>query len=178
MIVPIRGALIVVLAAMLTGDGGRVTFRGEEFNVNARGSHKTLGLQLSLALEKKEVLVDEPLLVKFSTKNVARKPLFVLESNPDTDYRFDVRDDKGNVVPLTEYGKKILSTAEEVRMVLVKLRPGEETHSEVRAERIVQLNVAGTYYITAKRRVPQASNNLTKLVEISSNTVRVVIAPR
>jgi hypothetical protein len=178
MIVVVRCALIVILAGILAGGGNPVPLRGGESELKAGGTLRTPGLQLSLAVDRDEVPIGEPLVVRFSTKNVAKRPLFLLESNPDTDYRFDVRDAKGNSVPLTEYGRKVLSNAEEVRLVMIKLRPGEEIRDEVHADRIVQLNVPGTYYISARRRVPEAPTNLHKLMEISSNTVRLAITAK
>jgi len=126
-------------------------------------------------MEKKEFRVDEPLILKLSMRNVTRKALLAFESNPETDYLLDVTDVAGKPVALTEYGRQILSRAEEVRLVTFTLQPGEKRLSVVWVNKLFAVRSPGTYYITAKRRVPGTPTDFRKLINISSNKLRVVI---
>ena len=92
-----------------------------------------------------------------------------------SDYLLDVTDATGRPVALTEYGRQVLSRAEEVRLVTFTLQPGEKRLSVVWVNKLFAVRSPGTYYITAKRRVPGTPTDLRKLINISSNKLRVVI---
>jgi hypothetical protein len=169
--------VVIVSMAVLAGVNRMTLHKGEVISEMAVSNNST-GFQFSAVLEQKQVEIDQPVNLKFSIKNVAKESRFILESNPETDYRLEVKDERGNSMPLTEYGKQILSTAEEVRLVIVKMKPGEEIEDTIQVNRIVKMIAPGTYYITAKRRVPKTPHNRDRLVYISSNTVMVVITPK
>lgn len=130
-------------------------------------------------LEKKQLKVGEPLILRFSTKNVTKKPLYLLESNPETDYRLEIKDSNGEAVSLTEYGKHILSNAGQFRLIIVKVQPGEEVQDMMEVNKMFKIDTPGIYYISAKRGIPESEYAaLGKQVDISSNTVKAVITPK
>jgi len=51
--------------------------------VGAAASNRSAGFEVLAVMEKKEFKVDEPLILKLSMRNVARKALLAFESNPE-----------------------------------------------------------------------------------------------
>lgn len=170
-------SVLIVSVAALAGASWAESQGGKVIVETTAGQSPT-GFEFSATLEGKRVKAGDPLNIKFSVKNAAKTTLILFETNPETDHLLEVRDANGNLAPLTEYGKQILSTAEENRRVIVRLKAGEIIENTVQVNKIVKINTPGTYYVTATRRVPAAPTDLDRLVSISSNTVQVVITPK
>ena len=133
------------------------------------------GFGLIVNLEKDQVGPCQPIRLAITIKNASEDELSFWETCPESDYRFIVEDDKGQVVPLTRYGQRIEKNREIVlSAVPVALKPNDERQDTILLNRIYDMTIEGKYDITAWRHVRTRDNKgHTKLI---SNTVEVEIA--
>jgi hypothetical protein len=141
----------------------------------------TEGFQLSARLEKDEVGVCEPIVLELHIRNASAEVLLLDDILPEMDYEMTIEDEQGNIMPLTSYGRRIMSNKEEMGSKVLKFKPWEEQRCSVLVNRIYDMTFSGTYAIAVKRggiikegRVITAkvvSNTVSvKIVDLSVNT--------
>jgi hypothetical protein len=130
-------------------------------------------VQLSARPEKELIKSGEPVVLKLNLMNAGRKSLFVYETSDESDYKLSVKDEKGESVPLTEYGERLLSSAEELRRIKVEMKPGEERQVSIRVSKIYRMAAGSTYFITAKRQFFRRNG---RSAEVISNEVKLQVA--
>lgn len=128
--------------------------------------------QLSARSEKEMLKSDEPVVLKLNLMNAGRKSLFVYETSDETDYKLSVKDETGESVPLTEYGERLLSSAEELRRIKVEVKPGEERQGSIQVSKIYRMVAGNTYFITAKRQFFRRNG---RPAEVVSNEVKIQV---
>jgi len=74
----------------------------------------TEGFQLSARLEKDEVGVCEPIVLELHIRNASAEVLLLDDILPEMDYEMTIEDEQGNIMPLTSYGRRIMSNKEEM----------------------------------------------------------------
>src|ERR1700755_824970 len=82
-----------------------------------------------LLVGRKET-ADAPFYLVVTLKNNSRESIFFVDSDPLKDHRLEVKDERGNVAPLSKKGAKILDSGWTHRVVR-ELKPGEQTVSEI-----------------------------------------------
>jgi len=96
-----------------------------------------------------------------------------MDDRGELEFTIDVRDDKGNVPPLTRYGRAVINHEFPVMVPdggYSNLRPGETFESEIIVTKLYDLS-QGKYTIQLKRTEEST------LRIIKSNTVTVTVAP-
>jgi len=113
-------------------------------------------------------------LLRLTIKNVTRKDLEVREALPHREYEIDVRNSRGERVPLTNFGRQLLETSGVgFRETDIMVGPGEGRQDSVDIAKLCDLSVPGTYYVKAIRRVKKRT--LRGWGEVVSNAVRITI---
>ena len=136
------------------------------------GSGLSGGFRLSARSEKELVKAGKPVVLKLSLTNAGRKALIVYETSDETDYKLSVKDEKGESVHLTEYGEKLLSSAEQLRRIKVEVKPGEEMQDSIRVSSLYRMAAGGTYFITATRQFFRRNG---EPGEVMSNEVKITV---
>jgi phage FluMu protein gp41 len=132
------------------------------------------GFQLSAMMDGIKLKRGEPILLKLTLKNVSQKELFVAESTAEKVYDIDVRDERGELVPLSEKGKRLYREPIMFDGVIsVKVAPGQEQNVTIDLSKIYNVTATGIYSVTARRTVPKLDRSGT--AELVSNTVKVTI---
>ncbi len=142
--------------------------------ISAAGGALSEGFLLFAHLDKGQVKSGEPIVLKLAVKNATNGELILFESSAVQDYKLTVKNGKGESIPLTDAGVRILSAAgEHLRQVMVKVGPGQERHVSLIVNDLYRMTTGGTYYITARREVPRQSGQGT--AEVVSNTIKIVV---
>jgi len=108
------------------------------------------GLKLTIRVEKTVAETARPVIVLIELSNQSRLPVAIWERFVQRDYELHVRDEKGNEVPLTPWGKQIRTYifGSKTRVVLA---PGEKHTDKEDLAEIYSVSVPGTYKIEACR---------------------------
>ena len=139
---------------------------------NGENSDRSQNSYQLIATLAETVKSGDEIQLKLTLKNNTQKPFFLFESSPEQDYKITIKDSKGNTVPLTEYGKQRLRSADEYRKVSKQVGPQQELHAEMRIDEIYRFKSGTTYYISVKRNIliPNGKG-FTKDI-VTSNTVK------
>lgn len=167
---------IATIAVLLIGVNMNLYAEGpkEAKPVLNRWGRVSEGFQLSARLEKELVGPCEPVILVVVMRNASKGILSLAESSPERDYKFVVKDDQGASIPLTRYGKRLMDSTEEFRLVTLKMKSQEEIRSEILINRIYDMTLSSTYSIIVKRNVFRQDGK--GLAEVISNVVKVKIA--
>lgn len=131
------------------------------------------GFMMSARSEKEEVGACEPVVVAVRIKNVSDRILSFPESSPESDYGIEVKDDRGEQMPLTRYGKNVLRSGEEHRRVVTKLDPGAEHQQKLLVNRIYDMSTSGTYFVQISRDVFKRDGK--GVAKVKSNVLKIKV---
>lgn len=172
-------AMIVMIAAIATSNTGA----GMEINggwtkqvvpAPDTQSARSKGIQLTVRTEKESFDSDEVVLLLLSVRNTTRRAVFLVETYSAREYKFDVKNEKGEDVLLTEEGQHLLTNNAVYRSGPLTIEPGEEKQHNVSINRIYDMTAPGTYSVTVRRKIFKMSGKL--FTEAISNTLKVTIA--
>ena len=128
-------------------------------------------LQLIARVDKSSFRENDTIELKVSLKNGTRRVVYVTESNVLADYKIEIRNENGRLMPPTEDGGKLLRlSAWSTRRLSVAINPGQEINQTFEVNKIYAMP-PGIYSITVKRRVTTEWRK--KNVELTSNVVIV-----
>ena len=72
------------------------------------GAHEPKqSLTVDISTEKPTLKVGSEVRVEVTLTNTSSRPVLIQERNPATDYKIDVRDERGKAVPETDFGRKL-----------------------------------------------------------------------
>lgn len=132
------------------------------------------GAQLFMRMESEPLSADKPALLVLSFRNNTKEPLFLEDTYPERDYKFDVRDEQDESVPLTENGRRLVTNTSVYKNVGLKIEPGKQMEHQVDINGLYDLTGHGTYRVTAKRKVLRQDGSE---FEITSNTIKFKVIP-
>lgn len=139
---------------------------------------ETNGCIISIWAEKEEFKDGEPIWITIATKNVSDKTLIALESNPDSDYEIQVKNEQGESVPLmlygTRHGYKARHSKPISRLINIYLDPGKEYEQKVLVSRLYDMSHSGTYFIQVTNTVGSVEN-LREVFKVKSNIITVKV---
>lgn len=167
--------LMALSAMLLVG----MTPDSESKTVQDAWGKPSEGFRLSAQLSSLQTKVDQPVLLRLTIKNVTKKDLEVHEALPRREFEINVKNSRGETVPLTDYGQQLYGKHLFVTRRLgfksrdIKVAPGEERQETIDIAKLRDLSVPGTYYVKAMRRVKKQGGK--GWGEVESNTVRVTI---
>ena len=130
-------------------------------------------LQLTAKVDKSSFRENDAIELKVSLKNGTRGVVYVTESNVLADYKIEVRNENGSLVPPTKDGEKLLKlSAWSTRRLSVAINPGEKIDRSFEVNKIYAMP-HGTYTITVKRRVTTEWRK--RSIELTSNVAKVTV---
>ena len=130
------------------------------------------GFQLLAKVERVPTDSGDSLVLKLTMKNVTTETLRLIKTVPEKLYQVTVTNDRGEPLPLTEYGKRRREAVPGARIVL-RVGPGEEVQQEIPLDKMYDLTGKGTYSLTVKRNVLKRQGE--GFAEVVSNTVKFTV---
>ena len=155
---------LTLLECLHPKDGANARSQGA---IDKRGM-PVAGIVLTAALEPAAVSPGRPVLVQLKTRNEGRQPQHFVESNPLSDFRLVVQNGKGEPVPQKRFADL------DLLLVTAELLPKGEFASAYPVTEAYGLTRAGTYRITAMRRINTPDSEHT--TEVVSNAVVLVVS--
>jgi len=135
---------------------------------------KAEGFVFTAALTKGDVLVCDRVSLTLALRNVSGQTKRIVETSLFQDYRFVVKDAKGKVVPLTQFGEAALRASKERwRTIVHELKEGETFVEVAIVNRAHDMTMGGVYTIVAMRRVPREDRMGYATLATKAVTVRV-----
>lgn len=118
--------------------------------------------------------VEKALLLVVTMENVSGTPLEIVETGSLKDYVIHLQDEKGDDVPLTQYGKMLSDSRREILLRRMKtVPPGESLVHTFHINRIFDMTLTGTYSVKATRTVPRRNGD--GFVDVESNRIAVTV---
>lgn len=129
-----------------------------------------------LRLRAKKELQDssQVWVLMLSIQNTSQWPLFAQETYSARDYMFDVKDESGDKVSLSEAGKRAVLNDSIYKNVGMEIPPGGSLNDKVYLNELYDLSVPGNYVVTASRKLMRKDGSE---FEIKSNTIKLEITP-
>ena len=147
--------------------------RSAETHVSKTGA-SGVGLRFVASLAKSAVSRDEPITLKLVLTNNTKKEIIVVEGNILTDYKIDVRDQRGTRVLPMPKGKDLLFRSQwGGRRVSFTIAPGESKTDTFQLNKIYAMTNPGSYTITASRRALRQVGK--PWIELTSNEAKVMV---
>ena len=119
----------------------------------------------------------ESIVLEVSMRNNSDRTLLILEGNPAEDYSIEIRDQLGSHPADTEYGLKLKRSATSsskfmTRNMSLRLKPGEAGTDVIPIGSMYDMRVAGKYFVTVKRKLPNELGQGT----VTSNEITITVA--
>lgn len=131
--------------------------------------------ELSAEAKKSVFTPDEPILLEVTLSNKSAEAIYIIETSPLKDNRLEITKSRGEKVPLSEKGRKIMQSGE-VRRMVSKIGPGEKLEYEIGVGELYDLSDSGTYTVVVKRTI--LLHDKKKFTEVKSNPVKVLVGPK
>lgn len=134
------------------------------------GAWGATGQGFQLRAEAQQLVVSPaiPVVIECTLRNVGRAGVRIAESYPELDYRLEVRNARGHLIPPTG------SATTAYRTVSRELQPGEEITDQYRLNRMYLLAEADEYSITATRCVYR--RDAAGVAEVASSPIVLRVA--
>ena len=147
------------------------------------------GCQMKIKVDNEKFNPCTPIVISVYIKNVGKTPLPFILRNSYLDTTFEVKDEKGNTVPETSFGKWILNAEDPGGLSGCDLDNGEEIDITFLINRLYDMTKEGTYLITARFKVPKRDDKgnpirnedksigtrMYEMIELTSNTIEVQV---
>jgi hypothetical protein len=133
-------------------------------------------IEMVVETEEREFVSDENIYIYMTVRNKTNKNFYLRDTYPSRDYRFEVYDEGGNVVPMTENGIHLANSNTLWRNGAIMMPPGKEVQHSTTISKLFDMSKPGIYFITVKRRVHDMDGKL--YAEIVSNTLAVTVIPK
>lgn len=130
-------------------------------------------VELNIHLEKTLTLIDESNSLALTIKNNSKEVLLIFVTYPARDYEFDVRNEEGQSIRLTETGDILVNNPSIFMRGHLELEPGETIEHKVQINKIYDMSVPGKYSVRVKRKVYDQKGN--EYSEVISNRVEVQV---
>jgi hypothetical protein len=113
------------------------------------------GFKLSLTVDKHKFVSGEAIKLKVSLRNTTNAPLHILGTIFDVDCQTEVRNGKGELVPLTEEAKHLpRMNGIHISMGRLFIGAGQEVQEILQVNRLYEMSAPGEYSIVVRRGVP------------------------
>jgi hypothetical protein len=132
------------------------------------------GFCLSICLENQESSAGYPVLVNVRIKNISDEELRLVQTTPERDYSFIVKDSDGNAVPMLRYQQRMQGNDDRpvFRYTRTKVAPGQVIEYGANLSRCFDLTLTGNYTIQAERIVRKSGGGV---VHLRSNIEAITI---
>ena len=149
---------------------------------SAQGLRSTMqitGLELVVELDSKSFGPEEPVIIEVTLKNKSSKKYSFIQTLPERDFSFIVKDDKGQTVQLTKYGKLVTGPLDSLGKIGVTIKPDQELRYKFLVSRLYDMSLSGDYSLTVFKSVLRAEDE--KIVErgqVASAPIQIHIGER
>jgi hypothetical protein len=168
-------AAVAVLTELVASD-----ISASQCSQPAEGSKSVISIDADRL--QRRVRLGDPVLLRVRMTNVSRHDvsIWLAKGSGEDQYEVDVRDQKRNLPPDTEYGKKrnghvhleMLKVQDLVGSGdCVPLRARKSIVHEIDVSKLYDLSTPGKYFIRVQRADPES------FAMLKSNTVRITVAP-
>lgn len=132
------------------------------------------GFQLCVQLDKRQVKVGEPVLLRVAIRNITNHELILGEATPEVENRATVINVKGGIVQATKIGKRLISRGDWCCHPLkIVIGPGQVHNEILPIDKLFQVSATDSYSITIRRFVGKL--NQSGVVDLTSNTVKLKV---
>lgn len=129
--------------------------------------------QLVGQIDNAVVKSGEQVLLGLTITNNTETELFLAQSCVTLDYKFTVKDESGEIIPLTKEGERLTNRSKLVcSYKRIKLGSGKSRQAKINLAQIYNMSAKGTYYISASRTAGKPSGERT---EAKSDVIQVVV---
>lgn len=140
-----------------------------------KGGLITEGFQLTAQVEQVNFMPAAPIVLTVTLKNTTDKTLSHLTSRPEIDYPIEVKNKKGEIMPLTRYGQRLKKSSKTFWSIGGSdLVPGEEVSNTFIVNRVFDMTDDDEYTITVTHPVPKLDGHGIT-VNIVSNVVHLTV---
>ncbi len=131
------------------------------------------GIQLTLRTLKESYRSDEEVLLWLRVRNSTRRSLFLVETYSEREYKFDVKNENGEGMRLTEEGERLLNNNAIYRSGPLMIEPGGEKQHSVSINRIYEMTTPSMYTVTVRRKIFKLNGQ--QFAEAVSNALKIRI---
>jgi hypothetical protein len=128
------------------------------------------GFQLLAEMERFNYQLGAPIPLKLTVKNTSSRTLKLPVSYPEVEYKVTIKDEKGGLVPLTEYGEGLKKPLPIPRNYLREMEPGEQMSEWFPIHKVFNITGSGIYSVSVQRRILRQRDK--KLAEVESKAVQ------
>lgn len=170
-------AVFLILAMLSSG-----TVLGSDVldQTSRESRHETNGVELVCVVSQGEFAGGEPVYVSLAVTNKGRDTVTYGTERSIGDYEILLKDDKGNMVPLTRYGRLHMRFGTDrfrrTAYRMEKLRPGDKISALANLARLFDLTLAGKYSLTVKRLINEGSSDVRKPFELVTSPLEIEIS--
>lgn len=166
--------LMFIVQSATVEMNGAIVIPQREKHLSKSARTASQGFLLTSQTSTEAFLSGDPVWVNLVVKNVGHRAQILVAADPEKIYKFTVKNEKGEDVPLTEYGKSIQTGSEDFwGKAYLTIKPGQEHEDKVLISRIYEMRSTGRYFISASRMVFRQDNK--GVAEVTSNTVEVIM---
>jgi len=122
--------------------------------------------------EKQTFKPGEPITVKFSLRNDTNQEIYVVRTDPRKDNEVEIKNVRGEKIPLSEKGRKLLDTPVTLRIVS-KIEPAQSFDYTVSLSDLFDLPAEGVYSVVVKRKF--LKRDVKTFAEVQSNPITVTV---
>jgi hypothetical protein len=132
------------------------------------------GFRLCVELDKRQVKIGEPVLLRVAIKNITKQELMLGEATPEVENRATVTNRNGETVKPTAKGKRLISRGDWCCHPLeIMVGPGQVHNETLAIDKLFEVSAIDTYSITIRRLVGKLDKS--GVVHLTSNTVRLKV---
>lgn len=122
--------------------------------------------------EKQTFKSGEPITVKLSLRNDTNQEIYIIRTDPRKDNEVEIRNVRGEKIPMSEKGRKLLDSPVMLRIVS-KIGAGQSFEYTVSLGDLYDLPPEGVYSAVVKRKF--LKRDVKTFAEVQSNPVTVTV---
>lgn len=140
-----------------------------------RPSHSTSHSQVRLSVRPyyDPIGRGQPCILQLTVRNRTKETLYLSDTYPERDYRFEVRDSRGRALALTKEGEHLANNLAVFKHVSLELKPGAAHSDTLVLSKLYDLSAPDTYAIWVTRAVYGSDSEL--FANAGSKVVRITV---
>lgn len=132
------------------------------------------GFQLCVQLDKRQVKVGEPVLLRIAIKNITKQELTLGEATPEVENRATITNRNGGIVMPTAKGKRLISRGDWCcHSSEIMVGPGQVHNETLAIDKLFEVSTIDTYSISIRRFVGKLDES--GVVDLTSNRVTLKV---
>jgi hypothetical protein len=168
-----RGRVIftIISADVVSERVAGVSARGREQSKG--GKSMVSGKYVLVAQPERELFkLGEQIMLRLSLSNYTDKEIYIIQTNPTRDNELEIKNAKGEKVPLSEKGKRLLDSPV-LRRIVSRIGAGQAIQYTITVSDLYDLSAHDAYTVTVKRKILMKDKKT--FVDVKSNPVKIII---